>query len=140
MLDQMMDHTIFVGAGRMGLRLAQEAENAGDQFVVIEVDPNAAHNARDLGWNVVQDDAEHEQVLHSAGVERANALVVATGDDAANTFIILKAREIAPTLRITARCNQPGNERVMTGAGASEVLSPIEMVVERYAASRESRG
>ena len=139
MIERMTGHTIFVGAGRMGSRLADVAEQAGDSFVIIEHDADAAQAARDRGWTVFQGDAEQVPVLSAAGVERAGAIFVVTGEDSTNAMVTLRVREIAPELYATVRCNQPGVEQAMRTAGANDVLSPIEMVVERVAAARANR-
>ncbi len=139
MIDQLTGHLVFVGSGRMGTRIIEEAIGPGDAFVVIEENPASARDARDRGWMVIEDDAEQEAVLRAAGVERAAELFALTGDDATNTFITMRAKQFAPSILVTSRCSQPGNEDLMRSAGASEVLSPFKMIARQVAAARASR-
>ena len=139
MTDQLTGHLVFVGSGRMGTHIIEEAIGPGDAFVVIEEHPASARDARDRGWMVIEDDAEQEAVLRGAGVERAAELFALTGDDATNTFITMRAKQFASSILVTSRCSQPGNEDLMRSAGASEVLSPFEMIARQVAAARASR-
>ena len=139
MIDQMSGHTVFVGAGRMGARIIEEAVAPSDLFVVIEQNLDTAVAARERGWVVIQDDAEQESALRASGIESAVELYALTGDDATNTFITMRAKKLAPALRVTARCSQPGNEDLMRSAGVTEVLSPFEVIASQVAAARASR-
>ena len=139
MIEQMSGHTIFIGAGLMGMMVIEVATTDGSPFVVIEVDGRAAEQARERDWLVMEANALEVDVLRAAGAERANEMYVLTGDDGANLIITLRAMEMADDLRVVARVNRPGNEDLMQNAGASEVLSPYRFAAEQVAASLASR-
>ena len=130
MIEQLEGHTIYVGIGRMGQRLAEHSASIGNPFVVIESDDVAANEARARGWLVIQDDGESRDVLQRAGVGVAGTLYVLTGDDGSNVIITHRASRMAPDLRVVARANEPQNGELLQDVGASEVLSPIDLVVQ----------
>ena len=139
MLDQMTDHTIFVGAGRMGSMIIDRAMSEDDHFVVIDSNERAAADAREGNWLTLQADVGDVDVLRSAGVERARRLYLLTGDDGINLIATLRVKELAPNLDVVVRVNQPGREDLMRNAGAVEVLSPFEVIAQQVAASRAER-
>ncbi len=49
-------------------------------MTVIESDPDRAHRAREDGFEVVEGDGSHEDVLESAGIDNADALGALTGN------------------------------------------------------------
>ena len=135
MIDQMSGHTIFVGAGRMGSRLASDAVAAGRSIVVIDDDGEAVERARERGWPVIKGDAEVESVLTSANVAQASRLYVVTGDDSVNALIAFRAKELSPDVHIATRCNDPDNARLMRRIGANEILSPVDMIAASVTSS-----
>ena len=140
MIENLSGHTVFVGAGRMGSRLASDATAAGDAIVVIEEDAEIAKRARERGWLVVEGDGEAETTLRSANVQRAARIFVVTGEDSANTVITFRVKSIAPDVRVVARCSEPDNELLMRSVGADDVLSPIDLIARMVSASRDNGG
>ena len=128
MIDNLSGHIVFVGAGRMGLLVAEELAASGRTLVVIEPSEQAVNQVREHEWAVLADNAEREPVLRAAGVERAERMYVMTGSDAVNMVITIRARKLAPSLLITTRVNEPENKDLMREIGASEVLSPGELL------------
>ena len=69
MLEQITDHFILCGYGRIGSIIAGELHQQGVPFVVIERNPDRLRGARERGWLVVEaDDAERK--LRQAGADR----------------------------------------------------------------------
>jgi voltage-gated potassium channel len=62
--------------------------------------------------------------LLEAGLAKAWGIVIATGEDSINLFIVLTARSINPDLFIVARANQTSSEKKFQRAGADRVVSP----------------
>ena len=63
MLDELTNHFIVCGFGRMGLIIAQEFARQGIPFVIIERDSERMQQAVDAGFLAVEADASSEQVL-----------------------------------------------------------------------------
>lgn len=126
-INNLKDHVIVCGLGRVGLRVAHGLATENTEFVVIDVDKERLLVASDDNWNVVQGDARLEEVLLKAGVSRAKSLVTALDSDADNVFVVLTARDLGPQLRIVARVNDETAMSKVRKAGANEVVSPIRI-------------
>ncbi|MBK6325681.1 MAG: NAD-binding protein [Chloroflexi bacterium] len=82
---------------------------------------------RQQGIYVIEGDATHDAILYDAGVERAWGLIVCSGEDSINLFVVLSARAIKPDLFIIARSIEGVNEAKMRLAGANRVISPYQI-------------
>ena len=97
-------HTILCGYGRMGTVVAEHLAKEKIQFVIIELDPNNATQAKRAGYLVIEGSAENSELLKSAGViNRANMLICLTGSDVVNVYITLTARYLNPEIQIISR-------------------------------------
>ncbi len=127
MLDDLSDHHIVCGYGRVGHQVARDLRAAGAVYVVIEPDPDQAQTARGLdGAHVIQGDGSDDDTLREAGIARARALVACVDSDAENVFITLTARELREDLVIVARAAVDGSEAKLRRAGADRVISPYK--------------
>ncbi|MBE7550845.1 MAG: NAD-binding protein [Anaerolineales bacterium] len=99
------DHIIICGLGRVGYRVARELLLGYDQALVgIEETPSplvAELLAQDLP--VIMGDAESEEVLKKAGIERAKTVVVCTNKEFVNLGIAFRVRELNQRARIILR-------------------------------------
>ena len=127
MLDQVTDHFILCGYGRIGSIIANELHQQGVPFVVIERNPERLRGARERGWLVIEADASQEDVLTRVGIQRARGLIAAVGTDAENVYTVLTARVMRPDLFIIARVEADDAERKLRQAGASRVISPYHI-------------
>lgn len=132
-IANLQQHTIVCGYGRIGQILAHKLAEAQHPFVIIEQDIERLTNAEELGYRVCQGNATDEQVLQTAGIDRAKVLATVLPDDAANVFIALTAREMNPKLRIVARGELPSTEKKLLLAGADHVVSPSSISGMRMA-------
>jgi voltage-gated potassium channel len=134
-LDRMQDHYIICGYGRLGQRIARDLQKASREFVVIDHRDDRAEQLEEAGLLFVKGDAEEEQVLRDAGIERAAGLVLVLPIDAANVFVALTAREIRSDsdLFIVARTNEQTSINKLLRAGADKVISPLEIGADRIA-------
>ena len=127
MLEQLTDHFILCGFGRIGSIIATEMRQQHVPFVVIERDPDRARAAREQGCLVIEADSSQEDVLSQAGISRARGLVAAVGTDAENVYTVLTARVMRPDLFIIARMESDGAEHRLRRAGANRVISPYQI-------------
>jgi voltage-gated potassium channel len=127
MLNQIKDHFIVCGYGRIGSIIAAELHQQGVPLVIIERDPVRVRQAIDRGWLAVEADASREEVLAQAGIHRARGLIAAVGTDAENVFTVLTARVMRPDLFIIARVESEDAEHKLRRAGADRVISPYQI-------------
>jgi voltage-gated potassium channel len=123
-ISKLREHIILCGFGRVGTEVARVFAEEGTRFVVIDPDPDAIGRAAFQGYPYLQGNATSDEILRSAGIERAQALVAAAGDDADNVFITLSARGLRPDLLITARASAQDSEAKLRRAGADRTIYP----------------
>jgi voltage-gated potassium channel len=133
MIQQTRDHYVLCGYGRIGQRIALDLDRAGLPFVLVELKDEKIDLLRQTRWRYVQGNAEKEETLRAAGIERAKGLILTLPDDSANVFVTLIARELNPDLYILARTDKLQNQRQLLRAGADKVISPYEIGADRMA-------
>jgi voltage-gated potassium channel len=128
-------HVIVAGYGRFGRAVVRELRAAGRAVVVVDPDPALGLELERAGIAYVTASASRDEVLLSAGIHGASAIVAATPSDAENVFISLAARELEPGIHIHARSESEAAARKLRRAGADQVTSPFQMGATRTAAS-----
>jgi voltage-gated potassium channel len=121
-IKELKDHYIICGYGRMGNIIAKELKEEGVQFIVVEKDPAALEEKKDV--LVVMGDATRDHTLKEAGIDKACGLISVLPNDAENLFVVLSARGLNPNILIVARAMEEGSEQKLLRAGASKVVSP----------------
>ena len=133
MLDNLTNHFILCGYGRIGGIVARELHQQGVPLVVIERDSERVQNALAHGWIAVEADASQEDVLTRVGIQRARGLIAAVGTDADNVYTVLTARVMRPDLFIIARIESDEAAQRLRRAGADRVISPYRIGAARMA-------
>lgn len=126
-ISSMQNHVIICGAGRVGHTAAETLQEIGRQFVVIDPDVEVVESLREEGWTALVGDSTRDEALVEAGIERAAGILVSTGNDSDNLFIVLSARALNPELLIVARSVDASSEAKMRRAGADKVISPYKI-------------
>jgi voltage-gated potassium channel len=117
----------------VGKEVAQEFVEGGVPFVMIDRDPLHSELGRDKTILFVEGNAEHDDILIEAGIERAKGLISVLPEDALNVFVVLSARQLNPELTIIARAAEEQTIGKLTTAGADRVMSPYQLVGRRIA-------
>ena len=125
-IDQMNDHYIICGLGRMGSTICEYLQNRGKPFVVIDHDESRLEDVCiSDGWSYIHGDATDDSVLKRAGIDRAKSLASVLPTDADNVYVILSARLLNNQIQIVARASEEKAVEKMERAGASRVISPF---------------
>ncbi len=132
-LDQLRDHFIICGYGRIGTQIVEEFEDHEVPYVVIDQTDEALARIRAEGKLHIEGDASKEDILKQAGIERARGLVSAVDSDERAVYIVLAARAFNPKLYIVARAGRPDSIRRLELAGATRTISPYVMAGHRMA-------
>jgi voltage-gated potassium channel len=130
----MRGHHVICGFGRVGSRVAQRLEEAGERVVVIDGNPEALERAADRGLLFLDGDGADDDTLAEAGIQHAAALVACVDDDATNVYVVLTAKGLRPDLHVVARASSESAAGKLRRAGADEVISPYTIAGERIAA------
>ena len=70
-IDQLRDHYIICGYGRVGRRVAEEFRAAGTRYVVLDWSEQAIEAAHERGDLMINGNATHDEELQKAGIDRA---------------------------------------------------------------------
>jgi voltage-gated potassium channel len=124
MIEELKDHFIICGYGRVGRRAAEEFEASGQPFVVLDFSADALAAARERGVLFVEGRGAEDEDLATAGIDRAKGLLASADSDAENLYITLSARSRRPDLTIVARASDAEAERKLALAGATRVVQP----------------
>ena len=120
-IDDLKNHYIICGYGRMGKIIASELVAKGVDLVVIEKNPQQSDRQDRL---LIEGDATIDESLKSAGIEKAKGIVSVLPTDAENLFLVLSARELNPNISIVTRAKDEDAENKLSRAGADRVVSP----------------
>ena len=123
-IDQLSNHFIICGYGRVGRRVAQEFRAAEVPYVVLDFRVDALNAARERGDLYIEGDGTEDEDLEKAGLERARGLVASSDSDSDNLYITLSARSKRPELTIVARGSDEDAEKKLRLAGADRVVTP----------------
>jgi len=134
-IDALANHFIICGLGEVGIRLADELERAGAEFVVVERDPERVQVAKDRGYLVVEGEATDEAVLAQARVTVARGLATVISDDAENLYITVSSRAMNPQMTIVARGTRRRGGRYLAQSGANNVVYLDDLGAARMARS-----
>jgi voltage-gated potassium channel len=132
-LDQLNDHTIICGYGRVGQMLAVELSNQDQPLVILDRTEARVEQARADGFLAVLGDAVDDDVLHRVRLLHAKTIASVLPDDATNVFITLTARDMCASIQIIARAESPCTERKLLRGGASHVVMPAAIGAVRIA-------
>jgi voltage-gated potassium channel len=127
MLDNLTEHFILCGFGRMGEIIAREFARQKVPFVVIDRNAERMQLAMDQGFLAVEADASNEEVLKRVGIQRARGFVAAVSTDAENVYAVLSARLLKPDLFIVGRAESEDARTKLKRAGADRVISPYQL-------------
>ncbi|MDN4575176.1 voltage-gated potassium channel protein [Pandoraea cepalis] len=97
------NHFIVAGASPLAINVHHELTKRGWPVTVIIA--SGSDNPYPEEADVMHGDASDNTVLTHAGIEHAKAVLALRADDSENAFIVLAAKEIAPTVRTIASVN-----------------------------------
>jgi voltage-gated potassium channel len=133
MIENLHDHFIVCGFGRVGRNACSEFQRAHAPFLVIDRNEQRVQKAAAAGMLAIVADATQDDSLRQAGVLRAGGLIAALPSDAENLFIILSAKTLNPTLTIVTRVSEEEAGEKLRRAGADTVLTPYTMAGRQLA-------
>lgn len=117
-------YIIIAGCRKVGSNLALELSQDNHDVVVIDSDPD---NFEPLGSGfngiMITGMPIDEDILRSAGIERADALAAVTNDDNMNVMVSQMAKELFHVPLVITRVYDPQREIVMNKMGLNTVCA-----------------
>ncbi|GAB5401416.1 MAG: potassium channel protein [Aureisphaera sp.] len=123
-IKSLQNHIIVCGYGRNGKQAAQKLQAYNKPFVVVEKDEEVIERFSEDHVLFVHGNAEEDETLYRAGIDKANTLICALPSDADNLFVVLSARQINNDLRIISRAAEETSYKKLKLAGADNVIMP----------------
>ena len=120
--DDIADHVILVGYGRVGRELARLLTAQGVPMVVIEDEEVLVAQARGAGLPSIRGNAVNERVLREAIPERATTAMLAIPNALEAGEIIARLRAINPALSIVARGHSDTELKHLLAHGADAAV------------------
>lgn len=122
-ISKMQDHIIICGYGRNGRQAAEKLKAYRRPFVIIENDEEIIERHSDEALFVFGD-ANEDEVLLEAGIERARCLITALPNDSDNLFVVLSSRQLNKELTIISRASNESTIKKLHLAGADKTIMP----------------
>ncbi|WP_232700702.1 potassium channel family protein [Halobacterium wangiae] len=123
-------YIVIVGAGDIGTPLIEIATKSGNEVVVIERDDERAERASaQYDCLVLNDDATSKETLRDAGVDRADALISTTDQDATNIMVCLLAQELEVPAVVSVVHN-PEHMGLFRQIGVNTIENPQRLIAE----------
>lgn len=121
---------LIVGAGKVGESLAYALLDEGQEVVLIESD-RARYTALEemFPGSVHLGDGTEIRTLREAGIGRADAVVVVTGEDHVNLVVSEVAVKLFKVRNVVARVNDPKNFELFRRAGVEHPVSSTHLLM-----------
>jgi monovalent cation:H+ antiporter-2, CPA2 family len=116
------EHVLICGFGRVGQNIARVLEQAGFEYIALDVDPYRIRLGRQAGDPVMYGDAGQVKVLENVGLARVKVVVITFANPEVALRILRSVRELRTDVPILVRTQDDGKLEVLQAAGATEVV------------------
>lgn len=134
-VDDLRNHVIMAGFGRIGKMIARILTDRQIPFVVIDNDMNRVLEGRSHGFPVFYGDATRDTVWKSLSADKAAAAVISLATPKATLKAALMVRRKFPKLDVSVRMTDDTYEQKLKQAGAT-VVKPENLEPSLQLASR----
>ncbi len=122
--EELSGHVVVAGFGRVGQVVVSILAQQGYPVLVIENNEAAVQALRHQKLPYILGDADSEQIIEKAHLERAIALAITLPDPTSTRLLLKRAISISPDLDVIARAHVTKEIDVLSQAGAREVVQP----------------
>ncbi|WP_458454264.1 NAD-binding protein [Methanobrevibacter sp.] len=124
-IEEMDDYYILCGYGRVGKVVFDELVERKQNVIVIDKSEETCENIpKHDNVVILNEDAIEDDFISRLINERCRSIILCTGDDVINLFIVLTIRESHPDAWIVSRASKLENVSKLKKAGADKVVSP----------------
>jgi Trk K+ transport system NAD-binding subunit len=135
-------HVILCGFGRVGHRILNLLIRLDRRTVVISKDPPIDWPPSEKGdFPYFTGNAQDDQLLKAAGIERADSIIIVTNDDLTNVSIALDSRRLNPHIKIVVRLfDQQLAAQLEKAAGIGKAFSASALAAPAFVAATLGEG
>ncbi len=105
--DELRNHVVIAGCGRIGSQIAGVLQQLAIPFVLVEIDQLRIEAAKAAGYPIVYGDGSQEIVQEALRIERAALLVITIPNIVVARSIISHAQKVRSGIRVVARISDP---------------------------------
>lgn len=129
MIGKLDNHYILCGVNPYTNKIIEELAVTSRDHVIIDTDVEKIAKVieRFKDEYYIEGDATEDDILKTAGIEKARGVFAATEDDNVNLVISLSAKRLNPSARVVAFCFNHKNAEKLMLAGADKVVSPTNI-------------
>lgn len=126
-IDSFKNHIVVCGYGRNGKQVVQKLMAYSKPFVVIEKNKDIEDRLKLDNIPYIIGNANEDEVLLNAGINRASDFISALPNDADNLFVVLSTRQINKDINIISRASLESSYTKLKFAGANNVILPHKL-------------
>jgi len=131
--EDLHDHVVIVGYGRIGKHLVEVLKSLNVPLLVIESDVERIDQLNQQQIPTLYGDAANSEVITHAGLSKARAIICTVPEESSAATIVTAARDINPDLPIIVRAASTEGVQNLARLGAQHVVHPeleggLEMV------------
>jgi len=131
--EQLVDHVVIIGFGRVGKHLVDVLQSLDIPILVIESNVERVETLNEQNIATLYGDAANSEVIVHSHLERARALVITVPEESAASMIVVAAKHINPKLPIVVRAATEDGVYQLSAMGADHIVHPeleggLEMV------------
>ena len=124
-IDEMEDYYILCGYGRVGKVVYHELNQRKQNVIIFEKNEEICKEIEeDEATAVLNRDATQDDLITKLSNDKCKSVIISTGDDVTNLFIVLTIREFNPDAWIVSRVSRSENFGRFRKAGADKLVSP----------------
>ncbi len=124
LIDSFKNHVVICGYGRNGKQAVRKLLTHNKSFVVVEKNREMEERLQADNVPYVIGNANEDEVLLQAGIDRASNFISALPNDADNLFVVLSTRQINKDINIISRASNESSYDKLKFAGANNVILP----------------
>ena len=129
--DNLHDHIIICGYGRVGSWIGKVFEEYKIPFVVIDYNQKVVTELKDRGVPVLYGDPTEPEVLELVGIRGSRAIILAIPDRVAQETLIAYVQTVAPNVKIIGRAHQDSDWDRLRSLRVDKIVQPeFEAAVE----------
>ena len=124
-IENMDDYYILCGYGRVGKVVFEELTRRKQNVILFEKDEEKIESVEESeSVVVIEKDATEDDLISKLAGDKCRSVIISTGDDVTNLFIVLSIRESNPDAWIVSRASKEENYSRLRKAGADKIVSP----------------
>lgn len=122
--NELQDHLIIAGCGRVGKHIADVLQRIGVSFLILEQDSRRVDQLKESGFPIIFGDASQPVILKAANIEKAKLLLVTTPAAVVSQAITLIVKKMNPGLHMVTRAHSLEQIKDFIANGVYHIVQP----------------